>query len=61
MRKTIKITQAIMIIFAIVVFKQITSKIISTDNLNMTEGKKYNFYVEGNNIFKYSRETKDLV
>ena len=39
----------------------ITSKIISTDNLNMTEGKKYNFYVESNNIFKYSKETKDLV
>ncbi len=39
----------------------ITSKIISTDNLNMIEGKKYNFYVESKNIFKYSRETKDLV
>ena len=39
----------------------ITAKIISNDNLNMTEGKNYNFYVQSNNLFKYSKETKDLV
>ena len=39
----------------------ITAKIISNDNLNMIEGKNYNFYVQSNNLFKYSKETKDLV
>ena len=39
----------------------ITAKIISNDNLNLIEGKSYNFYVQSNNVFKYSKETKDLV
>ena len=39
----------------------ITAKIVSNDNLNLIEGKKYNFYVQSNNVFKYSKETKDLV
>ena len=39
----------------------ITSKIISNENLNMSEGKRYNFYVESKNIFKYSKETEELV
>ena len=39
----------------------ITAKIVSNDNLNLIEGKKYSFYVQSNNVFKYSKETKDLV
>ena len=39
----------------------ITAKIVSNDNLNLIEGKKFNFYVQSNNVFKYSKETKDLV
>ena len=38
-----------------------TSKLISNENLNMAEGKRYNFYVESKNIFKYSKETEELV
>ena len=38
----------------------ITSKIISDNNLKMKSGNKYKFYVENQNIFKYSKDTESL-
>ena len=39
----------------------ITVKIISNDSLKLEAGNKYNFYINNKNIFKYSKESKELI
>ena len=39
----------------------ITSKIISDNFLKMKTGNKYKFYVENQNIFKYAKDTENLI
>ena len=39
----------------------VTAKIISDENLNIHAGKNYTFFVDQKSIFKYSKDTEQLV
>lgn len=41
--------------------KIITSKIISNDNLKIKSGNKYKFFVDSKNLYKFSKETEELL